>query len=128
LQVARVARIVRIFRLLRLLRIARLTRLPQFMLRLEAVVGRVALQLIGLCASVLLLLHWAACVCYYLSWAQDNANNWVRHNGYEQSDNLEKVSVARGPFARGYRCRNPTNLCMLELQIAWCVHNLTEVG
>jgi hypothetical protein len=90
-QVARVARIVRMIRLLRLLRIARLTRLPQFMLRLEAVVGRVLLQLIGLCASISLLLHWAACVWYYLSWAQDNDNNWVRHNGLEQSDNFEKV-------------------------------------
>jgi hypothetical protein len=78
-------------KLLRLLRIARLTRLPQFMLRLEAIVGRVLLQLIGLCASVFLLLHWAACVWYYLSWAQDNANNWVHHNGLEQADNFEKV-------------------------------------
>jgi hypothetical protein len=78
-------------KLLRLLRIARLTRLPQFMLRLEAILSRVLLQLISLCASVFLLLHWAACVWYYLSWAQDSDNNWVRHNGLDQSPQHEQV-------------------------------------
>jgi hypothetical protein len=91
LQVACVARVVRMIKLLRLLRIAWLTRLPQFMLRLEAVVGRVLLQLIGLCASVFLLLHWATCVWYFLSWAQENDNNWLRHIGLEQAGNFEKV-------------------------------------
>ncbi|WIA23100.1 hypothetical protein OEZ86_010005 [Tetradesmus obliquus] len=90
LKVVRVARIVRMIKLLRLLRIARLTRLPQVMLRLESLIGRVPLQLMGLFGSAFLLLHWAACIWHYLSWAQDNANNWVYHNGLEQADNFER--------------------------------------
>lgn len=75
---ARIIRILKVLRLIKLLRLARVMRLPHIMQRLEAVVGRVLLQLFTMAGSMILLLHWAACIWYYVA-VLSEGNSWVMH-------------------------------------------------
>lgn len=89
LQVARVVRILKVLRLIKLLRLARVLQLPHVMQFLEAVVGRVLLQLSTMAGSMVLLLHWAACIWYYVAVVQDDGKNWVKYGDLQGASYTE---------------------------------------
>lgn len=84
---------MKVLRLLRLLRLTRVMRLPHVVTTLEAVVGRVFLQLLRLGGSMLLLLHWAACVWYFMADIQNDNENWLYYNGLTDAQNDVKVGA-----------------------------------
>lgn len=85
LQVARIIRILKVLRLIKLLRLARIMRLPPILQRLEAVIGRVLLQLFTMAGSMILLLHWAACIWYYVAVVDEDGKSWVVHEDMQNA-------------------------------------------
>lgn len=93
LKIPRVLRVVKVLRLLKVLRMARLTNLPAVMSKVDGLTNRPMVQLGTQCAMVCMLLHWIACVWYWIATIGSDGG-WVSASGLAAEADSHKYVAA----------------------------------
>eukprot|EP00775_Hariotina_reticulata_P011835 gene11835-11979_t len=94
LKVTRAVRIVRFLRLLKLLRVARMMRLPFTIGRLERKIGTQTLRMVTMALGMMLMLHWTACIWYYVAAMYQGQDTWIAIQNLEDADHVHKYITA----------------------------------
>jgi hypothetical protein len=89
-------RLLKVIRLIKLVRMSRVLRLSEAIRKLEDVAGRATLRMISFLSAVLLLLHWAACLFYFVadSEEQDGGTTWIEKAGIENEPLMARYVTA----------------------------------
>jgi hypothetical protein len=95
-QATRLVRLMKVFRLVKLVRMSRMLRLSEALRKLEDVAGRATLRMATFLSAVLLLLHWAACLFYFVadSAEQDGETTWIEKAGIENEPLMARYVTA----------------------------------
>jgi hypothetical protein len=94
LQVARAVRIIKFLKLLKLLRVARMMRLPFTIGRLERKIGTQTVKMITMALGMLLMLHWTACIWYYVAAMYRGQDTWIAIQNLEDADHAQQYITA----------------------------------